>query len=97
MSNASWLIVTSGGSGTGNGTVNYSVDSNLSVNSRTGTITAAGQTFTVNQSGIAAVGLSYSKTNFDSDSKTEIGFYRAGLWGWLKSSQSYSFGSCAVL
>ena len=47
-SNASWINITSGSSGTGNGTVNYSVASNSGA-ARTGTMTIAGQTFTVNQ------------------------------------------------
>jgi hypothetical protein len=47
-SNASWVQVTSGASGTGNGSVGFSVASNSGA-ARSGTITAAGQTFTVNQ------------------------------------------------
>jgi uncharacterized repeat protein (TIGR01451 family) len=43
-----WITITSGSSGTGNGTVNYSVGSNLGA-ARTGTITIAGQAFTVHQ------------------------------------------------
>ena len=49
ISNDSWITVTSGSSGTGNGTVNYSVAANSGA-SRIGTITIAGKTFTVNQS-----------------------------------------------
>jgi hypothetical protein len=48
-SNASWITITSGSSGNGNGTVNYSVASNPSTTPRTGTMTIAGQTFTVTQ------------------------------------------------
>ena len=47
-SNDSWIHITSGSSGTGSGTVNYSVDENTG-SARTGTMTIAGQTFTVNQ------------------------------------------------
>jgi hypothetical protein len=47
ISNVSWLTANS--SGTGNGTVNYSVIANTG-NARTGTITVGGQTFTVFQS-----------------------------------------------
>jgi hypothetical protein len=47
-SNATWLTITSGASGTGNGTVRFSVATNTSTG-RTGTLTIAGQTFTVNQ------------------------------------------------
>ncbi|MDA8241246.1 MAG: PKD domain-containing protein [Nitrospiraceae bacterium] len=49
--NASWLHVTSGASGTGGGTVGYSVDQYTGTGSRQGTMTIAGQTFTVNQTG----------------------------------------------
>ena len=48
VSNDAWIHVTSGGTGTGNGTVNYTVDANTGA-ARNGTITIAGQTFTVNQ------------------------------------------------
>jgi uncharacterized protein (TIGR03437 family) len=51
-SNADWLTVISGSSGSGNGTVNYSVAPNTDINERTGTLTIAGQTFTVIQDGI---------------------------------------------
>jgi len=50
-SNASWILITSGNSGTGGGTVNYFVAANTGTSSRTGTMTVAGQTFTVNQMG----------------------------------------------
>jgi len=50
-SNASWITITSGSSGSGNGTVNYSVAQNTSAAQRTGTMTIAGQTFTVTQAG----------------------------------------------
>ena len=49
-SDPSWLIITSGNNGTGDGTVNYSVSANTG-SSRTGTITIAGKTFTVTQDG----------------------------------------------
>jgi len=47
-SNAAWLIVTSGATGSGNGTVGYSVAPNAGA-ARVGTMTIAGQTFTVMQ------------------------------------------------
>jgi hypothetical protein len=47
-SNYSWLTITSGSSGTGSGTVAYSVAANNSA-ARTGTISIAGQTATVTQ------------------------------------------------
>jgi hypothetical protein len=45
----SWIHTTS--SGSGNGTVNYTYDANASTSSRSGTITAGGQTFTITQAG----------------------------------------------
>ena len=47
-SNASWLSITSGASGSGNGSVGFSVAANTG-GARSGTLTVAGQTFTVNQ------------------------------------------------
>lgn len=52
VSNANWIAVTSGDSGSSRGTVNYSVASNNDFNSRTGTIAVQGQTFTVSQDGL---------------------------------------------
>lgn len=54
ISNTSWITITSGSSGSGSGTVGYSVLSNSSTVARSGTVTIAGQLFTVNQSGAAA-------------------------------------------
>jgi hypothetical protein len=47
-SNQSWISITSGSSGTGNGTVTYSVAANNGA-ARTGTMTIGGQTFTITQ------------------------------------------------
>src|SRR6266550_3865028 len=49
VSNAGFITITGGASGSGNGMVSYSVAANTGA-ARSGTITAAGQTFTVNQS-----------------------------------------------
>ena len=49
VSNDSWIVVTTGASGTGNGTVAYTVAARSGGNSRKGTITIAGRTFTVQQ------------------------------------------------
>ena len=61
-SNAAWLSITNGGSGSGNGTVDYSVAANLTTSSRTGTLTIAGQTLTVTQ---AACSYTVSPTTLD--------------------------------
>jgi len=49
-SNVGWIIITSGGSGSGNGAVSFSVAPNPG-GPRTGTLSVAGRTFTVTQAG----------------------------------------------
>lgn len=49
--NSSWITITSGSSGSGSGTVFYSVSLNSNTSSRTGTMTIAGKTVTIIQSG----------------------------------------------
>jgi Putative binding domain, N-terminal/Viral BACON domain len=61
-SNASWLSVTSGANGSGNGTVRFTAAS-TNGGSRSGTITIAGQTFTVNQGSGCSFSLSQSSAN----------------------------------
>jgi hypothetical protein len=48
-SNTGWLTVASGSSGSGNGSVSWSAAAPQGKNDRSGAITIAGQTFTVNQ------------------------------------------------
>ncbi len=54
VSNAAWITITSGASGVGSGSVNYSVAANTGA-PRTGTITIAGQTYTVTQTSCATL------------------------------------------
>jgi len=61
--NNGWIHITGGASGTGSGTVSYSVDANGSSSSRTGTITAGGRTFTITQSGASSCTYSISPTS----------------------------------
>ena len=49
VSNDAWITVTGGASGTGDGTVSYSVATNTATSQRAGTVTIAGETFTVTQ------------------------------------------------
>jgi hypothetical protein len=48
---ADWIQITAGASGTGNGTVSYTVTANSDTSQRTGTITAGGQSHTIIQQG----------------------------------------------
>ena len=55
VSNADFVSITSGASGTGNGAVSYTVAANTST-ARSGTATIAGKTYTVNQSAASTSG-----------------------------------------
>ena len=66
VSNANWITVTSGGSGSGSGTVMLSVQANTG-SARTGTVTIAGQTFTVNQASGCAYTISPTSINFSTN------------------------------
>jgi len=55
-SNAAWLTVSAGASGAGGGTVTYTAAANPGSSPRTGILTIAGQTFTLDQAGSAPAG-----------------------------------------
>jgi YVTN family beta-propeller protein len=57
FSNVGWAQISGGASGSGNGTVTYSVNSNLGIAGLSGTLTIAGQTFTITQAGAAFGGI----------------------------------------
>src|SRR6185295_8642218 len=60
-SGATWISITAGGSGSGNGQVSFSVAANNATNDRTGIITVAGQNVSVAQSGASgSQGKSYA-------------------------------------
>ncbi len=96
LSNVPWLAIASGSPATGNGTVNYSVLAGTT--SRTGTLTIAGQTFTVTQTPGVAVTMSVSETvlNFGVGGGTitgpqsiTISFSGGARLGWtVQSNQS---------
>jgi hypothetical protein len=100
VSNSSWITINNG-TGTGNGTVTFSISANLSMTARTGTITVAGQTFTVNQAAGVACNCTVPKPifDFDGDGKTDLSIFRpaVGEWWYLKSSHvgnsTFQFGS----
>jgi hypothetical protein len=74
-SNVAWISITSSGSGSGNGSVNYSVQQNTGTSSRQGTLTIAGQTFAVTQAGASSgtscsYSLSPTEANVDSGAST---------------------------
>lgn len=61
ISSAPWITITSGATGTANGSLGFSVSANTFASPRSGTMTIAGNTFTVNQA--AACGYSLTSTN----------------------------------
>jgi hypothetical protein len=60
VSNDSWIVITSAGSGTGNGMLTYTVRENFTGSARVGTLTIAGVTFTVIQNGGLGEDCNYS-------------------------------------
>jgi plastocyanin len=54
LSNSAFITVTPGASGSGNGTVGYTVAANTTTSPRSGSLTVAGQTFTVTQAAAAS-------------------------------------------
>jgi hypothetical protein len=61
FSNATWILITSNASGSGNGTVHYNVFANSEPSGRTGTLTIADRTLTVTQQGVATHTLTVNK------------------------------------
>ena len=81
VSTASWVTVTSGASGSGNGTVNFSVASNNTQAERSGTIIAAGQIFTVTQASNTSSSVQFTSTGTnvnESAGKVDVTVSRTG-------------------
>jgi serine protease AprX len=87
-SNANWLTITATPHGSGNGSITYSVALNSGA-ARTGTLTVAGQTFTVNQAAAAGPAIA-KKADFDGDGKADLSVWRGATSNWLvlKSSNN---------
>jgi hypothetical protein len=70
VSDRGWMSITSGSSGTGNGVVNVTLTANPSEAARTGTLTIAGQSVSVQEEGLGACTLEISPTSasFNKDS-----------------------------
>jgi hypothetical protein len=59
-SDAGWVTITSGASGSGNGTIEYGVASNSGSSPRSATINIAGQTFSISQTGSVPITLLFA-------------------------------------
>jgi hypothetical protein len=90
----SWITVTGGASGSGNGSVSYSVAANTTTSSRSGTLTVAGQTFTVTQAAmVCTYAVSPTSANLASTSSTgSISVTSASGCGWTASSNASWIG-----
>jgi hypothetical protein len=73
VSNADWITITSGNSGSGNSTVSFSVAVNNGP-ARTGTITAGGQTFTVRQDTLPVLSINNAVINEGNSGETHFSF-----------------------
>jgi subtilisin len=81
VSNAAWITISSGTSGSGGGAVNFNVAPNASNETRTGTLTIAGRAFTVDQAANTASNIQLSAATFsagESAKKVLINVTRAG-------------------
>jgi subtilisin family serine protease len=100
-SDSAWITVSSGNPGSGNGTVNFTVQSNAGGSARTGHVNFGGQSVTVNQAGLAIA--THTVLDFDGDGKTDyVAIQNTGggmTWHILRSTQGYTvatFGTSAT-
>jgi hypothetical protein len=85
-SNASWLTITSGSNGSGNGEVHYSAAAATGP-ARSGTMTIAGRTFTLNQGDGCTFSLSATSANIDDGGgQGTFSVQTGGGCGWTASS-----------
>jgi thermitase len=95
---AAWISVTSGNPGSGNGTVNFTVQSNAGGSARTGHVNFGGQSVTVNQAGIALA--THTILDFDGDGKSDyLAVQNTGggmTWHILRSAQGYTTANFGI-
>lgn len=86
--NVPWIIITLGPSGTGNGTVGYSVAANPSSSQRVGSAIIGGQAFTVTQAGATCTfTLSEASASFPAAGGTNsVGVMSPGGCAWIATS-----------
>lgn len=92
-SNQSFVSLTGGTSGTGNGTVSYFVGQNSSGSARTATLTIAGQSFVVTQNGAYVSAARSVMYDFDGDGRADISVYRPTDGNWYLSKSNDGFAA----
>ena len=85
------VTVTGGSSGTGNGTVTFSVATNVSASQRIGTLTIAGVTFTI----VQAASTFTAPNDIDADAIADLVVWRPGdgTWFMLTSTTGYNYAN----
>ncbi|MBL8211755.1 MAG: BACON domain-containing protein [Bryobacterales bacterium] len=68
--NPSWVSITSGASGSGNGTVNYTVQANSTPSARSATLTIGGQSYIVTQAAACQYSLNPTSANYTASGGT---------------------------
>jgi len=64
----SWISISAGSNGSGDGSATFAVDANTTIQSRSGTIVVGGQVFAVTQDGLSCTyAMSSSSSSFDSE------------------------------
>jgi all-beta uncharacterized protein/BACON domain-containing protein len=87
-SNAPWITIGQGGSGNGNGSVRVDIAAN-SGEARTGTVSVAGRTFTVQQDGACSFSLTQESTNAPAGASTvNVGVQAAAGCSWTATSNA---------
>ena len=89
VSGAGSITVTAGASGTGNGTVSMTIAANPAAAQRTGTVTIAGHTFTVTQSGTSACTYTInqaSRTSIAAGESTSVSVASTSTCAWTAVS-----------
>lgn len=85
-SNVDWITISEGASGTGNGTVRISIAASSGA-PRTGTLTIAGRTFTVEQTGSCAYALSSEAVSVPATGGTgTVEVTTTAGWTWTASA-----------
>jgi hypothetical protein len=88
VSGTPWLTITSGASGSGNGTVHFTAAQNTGV-SRSGSLSIAGQTVTVNQGSGCVYAVTVVPTSFKDEGGSALGTVTTALGcPWTSSSGS---------
>lgn len=91
-SSETWVHITAGASGSGNGTVSYRIDANTTTTARTGTITVGEQTYTITQQSFdcnAAISIDPTNASFGMEGdRTHFSVYAPATCSWTATSNA---------